>query len=265
MPPFRYFAVSLYAAGVLCVTTTAFAAQPQPVYNWTGWYIGLNAGGNWGSSKTSTTFDPGPNQFPIIISYDATALATINPVGAPSRFDTSGFTGGIHGGYNWQSGNFLAGGEIDFDYFRSAGSQTRTGPYVAGGSVSITSSLSTDWLFTARPRLGYVYNNWLVYATGGVAVTQLKGSWSYLENFNNIVESASVSSTKAGWVAGGGIESGLSGGVTLGVEYLYVSFGDVSPPTSFPAFAGGGALSNPVHHSLDLQANIVRARLTQRF
>ncbi|SRR5579885_3485498 len=114
MPPFRYFAVSLYAAGVLCVTTTAFAAQPQPVYNWTGWYIGLNAGGNWGSSKTSTTFDPGPNQFPIIISYDATALATINPVGAPSRFDTSGFTGGIHGGYNWQSGNFLAGGRNRF-------------------------------------------------------------------------------------------------------------------------------------------------------
>jgi outer membrane immunogenic protein len=207
------------------------------------------------------TFGPSPSG----LSYNSTGPRTINPVGAPSSFDTRGFPGGIHGGYNWQYGNFLAGGELDFEYFRSAGSQTRTAPFLfAGNSISITSSVSTDWLFTARARLGYMHDDWLLYATGGLALTQLKASWSYFETLHNIAESASVSSTKTGWVVGGGIERGLTSGLTLGVEYLYVNFGDVSPPVSYP-YSVFAPLDNPVHHSINLQSNLVRTRMTKRF
>jgi outer membrane immunogenic protein len=243
------------------VPTYTKAPMAPPAYSWTGWYMGLNAGGDWGKSNTSTTVAPGT------LSYPPFQVNVINAVvGAPPSTNTSGFTGGVLGGYNYQFGNLLAGVEIDFEYFRSAGSNTVSGNYFGIGTVSVTSSVSTNWLFTARPRLGIVSNNWLFYGTGGLAITQIKAAWNYLETANAITESASASPTKTGWVIGGGIETALPGKMFIGAEYLYVKFGSVSVISTnsfFPTF--GGPLANPFSHSADLSANIVRARIGMKF
>src|SRR5262245_20206924 len=101
--------LAIAIAAIALIGTPAFAADmavkarpaapapmPAPVYNWTGWYVGLNAGGAWGHSdnSTSTVFnDPG--------YFDPTSIPAIASAGAQST-DLSGFTGGIQAGYNWQ-------------------------------------------------------------------------------------------------------------------------------------------------------------------
>jgi opacity protein-like surface antigen len=159
------------------------------------------------------------------------------------------------------------GVELDFEYFRSAGSKNVASGDLccAGSSLAIATSVSTDWLFTARPRLGFVQNNWLFYGTGGLAVSRLKASWNFTESSGPSFESASASVTKSGWTAGGGIETALPNNWLIGVEYLYVKFGSISA-NSTNLVAGGTPIPSEVFsHSADLNANIVRARLSKLF
>jgi len=160
-------------------------------------------------------------------------------------------------------GQWLLGIEADFEYFRSAGSNSVTGPFGQGFTGTMATSFSTDWLFTLRPRLGVILNNWLLYATGGLAVTNLKASWNFFTAPASVTESVSASETKAGWTVGGGFETMLPGRYTVGVEYLYVKFDNLN--VASVAFEPGLPLTNPLSHSADLAANIVRLRLNKLF
>jgi outer membrane immunogenic protein len=235
------------------------AADPAP---WRGWYAGLNAGGSWGSSQAATTVGNGTAGVFLL----PVAVAAINAIGAPRSMDTSGFTGGVHGGYNYRAGRWLWGIEADFQYFRNRGSQSVTGLVTAGVPGTITSSVSTDWLFTLRPRIGMVWNDWLVFGTGGLALTEMRADWNFLVTTGALTtESATRSAITPGWIVGAGVETALPGQYTFGVEYLFASFGRVSTDHSAIFIAGIGFATNPVHHSADLQANIVRSRLSKPF
>jgi outer membrane immunogenic protein len=258
--------ISLAVMATTALTIAALGAGMQSAsaapatYNWSGFYMGLNAGGNWGTSSPSTSLTGGSffGACPSAICSDFAAKNN-------QSINTSGFTGGIQGGYNWQSGNLLAGIELDFDYFRN----NSTLFYAAGlqPNGGVTTNIKTDWLFTARPRLGMVANNWLFYGTGGLAVTRIKASWSYSDTLNAPCdcESASVSKTKAGWTVGGGIEAALPGGWIVGGEYLYVKFGSVSASgvLTIPPFAN--FWTDVFNHTIDLNSNIVRARFSKKF
>ena len=263
--------------GVLAADMPMKAPVAAPYSNWTGFYVGLNAGGGWGHSNDPTSATSDPNTPPNYFS--AASTAAVNSAGAEST-NTSGFTGGLQAGYNWQWANIVAGIEADFDYFGQEGSSATIGVYPGfpTSSFTINSSVSTNWLFTARPRLGMVVaNNWLFYGTGGLAVTQVKANWSFTDNCNTGVcgvgaftpptsASTSASATKAGWVVGGGVESALPGKLSLGVEYLYVNFGSISATNSnFTSGAFPGGRTQAFNHSADLTANIVRVRLNKQF
>jgi outer membrane immunogenic protein len=252
------FAAAFYGAPAMAADMPLKAPPVAQVADplWTGWYLGLNAGGSWGTSQTSTstTAVAGPG-----LTLSALSIGIINGIGAPTNIDTSSFTGGAQGGYNYQIGQWLVGIEADFEYFRNAGSNTTSS---ATGAFVLNSSVSTDWLFTARPRLGFISNNWLFYGTGGLAVTRLSAAWN-MGGTALISESASASATRAGWVVGGGVETKLPGKWLLGVEYLYVNFDSISA-TGF-SNASGAPVANPINHSADLNANIVRARLSKLF
>ena len=69
-----------------------------------------------------------------------------------------------------------------------------------------TASVSSDWLTTLRPRVGFAANNWLVYVTGGLAVANLKSNFSFTDTFAGATKLASISKTKAGWTVGVGTE-----------------------------------------------------------
>ena len=265
----------LGAIACFAITATASAADLSPRaytkapvydpgYNWSGFYLGLNAGGAWGrsDSATSTVFSP--------TGYFApSSVPAIAAVGA-QRPDSSGFTGGLTAGYNWQAGNALFGLEADFNYFGLRGSTSGTGiyPCCAPTSFTVNTSVSTDWLITLRPRVGLIAgNNWLFYVTGGLAAANIKTNFNFTDTFATAAESASISKTKVGWTVGGGVEYALLNGWSVKAEYLYVDLGsDSTTSTNLTAFTPPIAFPTNVYtHSTDLRANVVRAGINYKF
>src|SRR6266508_297190 len=172
------------AADLAVRQPATYKAPPvvAPLYSWTGFYVGVNAGGTWGTfdPATSTVFDP-------IGYFAASSVPAVNAVGIQS-IKPAAFTGGVQAGFNWQTGNVVFGAEVDFNSFHLSGSATGTGVYpcCAPATFTVTSAAHTDWLFTARPRIGIASNNWLFYATGGLAVTNLNGSFTFTDNCGDI-------------------------------------------------------------------------------
>jgi len=148
------------------------AAAPVGIYDWTGPYAGLNVGYEWG--KVTNT--------------------SVNP---------SGIAGGGQFGYNWQSGQFVFGGEGDLQL--SAADDTFA-PY----------KFSNPWFGTLRARIGYAMNNILFYGTGGLAFGDLKGELNALEE----------TKTELGWTAGLGLEIGFTPHWSAKVEYLYMDLAE---------------------------------------
>ena len=172
-----FFAVAL-AAGLAAAGTavaadlprgpTPYYSAPAAVYNWSGPYAGLNIGYEWG--KVSNT------------------------PGAPA-----GFAGGGQLGYNWQSGQFVFGGETDLQL--SAADDTFA-PY----------KFSNPWFGTLRGRAGFAFNNVLLFASLGLAYGDLKGQLLGLDE----------TKTEFGWAGGLGAEYGFSPNWSAKVEYLYM-------------------------------------------
>jgi len=165
------------------------AAPPvAPVtFNWTGFYVGINAGGDFGIS-----------------SFNFPAMPT-------GQIRTSGFIGGGTAGYNYQIGSWVFGAEGDIDGSTTSGSVRCLG----GGVICQTRN---DWLGTARGRVGYAIDRFLPYLTGGLAVGDIKATDPPF---------AGVTKTKAGWTVGGGVEVAVIGNVSAKVEYLHVDLGNV--------------------------------------
>lgn len=235
-----------------------------PVYNWTGFYVGLNAGAVFGHAEDATTTVFSPTGY-----FATSSVPAIAAVGNPSM-DQTGFTGGIQLGYNWQfNSNAVLGIETDFGYM-GMNTSAFTGavyPCCAPTAFAISQSAKTDWVWTLRPRLGWAVNNWMIYFTGGLAVTQVKGDFIFTDTFATAHESASISETRAGWAVGGGLEYAYAGPWTVKVEYLHLDFGTVSatstnltaftPPIAFP--------TNVFTHSIKVTDDIVRVGLNYRF
>lgn len=111
----------------------------------------------------------------------------------------SGIAGGVTGGYNWQSGNIVFGLEADL---QGTAADDRFASY----------KFSNPWFGTARGRIGYAFNNVLIYGTAGLAYGSLQVEQLGLQQ----------SQTSVGWTAGVGAEVGIYQNWTAKIEYLYV-------------------------------------------
>ncbi|WP_245332589.1 outer membrane protein [Bradyrhizobium erythrophlei] len=255
------------AADLPAGTYTKAPAAVAPAYDWSGFYVGVNAGGAWSRADlgTSTIFDPAHRA-----GYFGDAVSTnlFNSVGN-QRANTSGFIGGAQAGFNWQVDNFVAGLETDFQSFHQHGSSTATAIYPTGGAAgvpfTISQSFSTDWLWTLRPRLGFAANSWLIYATGGLAVTHLKGNFLFVDGFAD-TEAASMSETRTGWTVGGGVEYALLNGWSLKAEYLHLDFGTEEMTTHNLLDSGTFPVpGQPFTHRVKLTSDIARIGLNYNF
>ena len=187
---------------------TAYA----PVYNWTGFYLGINGGGAWGDS-------------------DWNGLAVSNSPG--------GGMIGVTAGYNWQGlgSPWVFGIEGDVDWTNVKDSSP------CGAFVCETKN---NWFGTVLGRVGYSWDRWLPYFTGGVAFGDIDA---------NRTGFGGSSDTNAGWTVGFGLEGVIANRWTAKLEYLYADIGD----TTCSAAACGTATN------VDLRMNIVRAGLNYRF
>ncbi|MGY4371535.1 outer membrane immunogenic protein [Bradyrhizobium sp. LB1.3] len=236
------------------------APMMAPAYNWTGFYVGGNVGGQWGSADptTSTVFDP-PGYFA------ASSVPAINAVGAQG-VNSSSVTGGLTAGYNWQVNHAVLGLEGDINYFGVKGSATGSAVYpcCAPTGFTVSSQVSADWLATIRGRIGFLAApTWLLYATGGAAIAEVKGNFNFTDTFAAATESAAFRDTRLGWTAGVGTEYAVGGGWSLKAEYLYVDLGRSTVTST--NLLGGAFPTNVFTHSVDLKSNIVRVGVNYKF
>jgi outer membrane immunogenic protein len=254
------FKKSLFALSLIPIFVVAASAQTD----WNGFYAGGNIGGALGRStaNTSTVFSAGEYFFPD-------SVPAIESAGR-QKLSANSFTGGLEAGINAQSGSIVFGGELDYESLRMSDSASTTVPYpcCAGTSFTVDQSFKTNWLVTARPRIGFTIGPSLLYATGGLAVTKVDYHAQFSDTGGGASEDAFVNKAKYGWVGGFGIAfPGPSEHFSVKAEYLYTDFGRLTmtssnltaftPPVAFPA--------NEFTHSMALHAHVIRAGIDYRW
>jgi outer membrane immunogenic protein len=263
----KRLAFALVAATALGFTTAASAADlpiytkapPPPIWSWTGFYLGGNAGYSWGNSNSTVSF----------LSPSGALLAS------PSdSFSMNGAIGGGQAGYNWQTGSWVWGLEADIQASGQQGSATfLCGAACLGtppASVALTEKL--DWFGTVRGRLGFtVTPTVLLYATGGLAYGDIQTNGALSDG-----SSFSTSTVKAGWTVGGGVEARITGNWTAKLEYLYIDLGNVSSSANIDPLVcpinNNAALAlqctnvtYPTNNSSGITDNIIRAGVNYKF
>jgi outer membrane immunogenic protein len=247
------------------VLTTANPANPLLI--WSGAYVGLNAGwalGGAGETSTPNAAFIAPGQFPITAPFLAgIETTTLNP---------RGFIGGGQVGWNYQLNHLVVGVEGDIEYFGLSGGGVSFGPLAspAGDGLGGTFQATTDFLATGRGRLGWAFDQTMVYGTGGVAVSGLNfiegvtitkaGTAGFL--------STATRTTLVGWTAGGGIEQMIGRGWIVRLEYLHIDLGSqdtvatlIGPLSSGKTGCNGCTMSTQTH----LWSDIVRAGISWKF
>jgi outer membrane immunogenic protein len=242
-----------------------------PIFTWTGFYVGLNAGAGWnnGNNGVSTTVN-----------------TVVNPIYGfnNNSNNNTGFTGGVEAGYNMQFGSFVAGVEADINYIdrnrNGSGGVFPTAPAGAGTDFLVSQGgNSNNWFGTLRGRLGFAFDRFLVFGTGGLAFGGNSGNGGSVLQRNYSIATVGTpfaltgtggnSSSNVGWALGGGAEYAFSNSMSFKVEYLHVSLGNnhnqtfttASGGALNPAYAGGQLISVNNKNKFD----IVRAGVNFRF
>jgi outer membrane immunogenic protein len=219
---------------------------PVPVaYNWTGFYIGVNAGGHFARDDISTTSLPIFGNAPAATAFDAVF---------PTKLSPTGGTAGMQMGYNWQIGRMLLGLEVDGNWVGGSASRTLTPlPPPFNPIDFVTNTSKSQFLTTVRPRWGVALDRWIIYVTGGLAFETFITSdiFSFATGFAEFDKR----NTRTGETVGGGVEYAILDSWTLKLEYLYLNFGsyDVTGPTA----------TITVHHQI--VDNVARIGLNYRF
>src|ERR1019366_6660406 len=209
-----------------------------PGYDWNGWYAGASFGAVRGASNWSA--QPGPGVPGLNGSFNL-----------PFNFDfmagTGSYAAGLQGGYNYVlPSRLMLGFEVDASFPNSdvlipysvRGSQTVTSPSIG----QATYGEAVIYYGTTRARVGYAFEHFLLYGTGGL-------SWTYDQvtrtqiagvSFNGFAVPGTVDTKllwRLGWAAGAGVEIPIAGNWTARAEYLSTGFGRKG--MTFPATMEG--------------------------
>jgi outer membrane immunogenic protein len=222
------------SAADLPARTYAKSAPPAyvaAVYDWSGFYVGVNGG--WGGANNSWSL-----------------IAAGGPFAEGTTRGNGGTVGGQIG-FRWQSGPAVFGIEAQGNWANLSG--TNTSLAVLNAGIDNHSNLDAFGLFTGQ--VGYAWDNVLLYVKGGAAVTDTRYS-DLITGTGTVV--ASSSDTRWGGTVGAGLEVGLAPNWSVGIEYDHLFMAD-----STDNFTGGGGFfaSDSISQNVDL----VTARLNYKF
>jgi outer membrane immunogenic protein len=204
--------VSAYAAD-LPVKAPIYKAPATAVYDWTGFYVGVNAG--LGVGRDLTTINSPATNF--------TESSHQSPLGA---------LGGVQAGYNWQAGRWVFGVEADFQGADLHDNYTCVSSCLPIRSLTFDQRI--DWFGTARGRVGYTTGPVLTYVTGGFAYANVKDTIynTFIPLGGLGLPLTTVTTTnqevRTGYAIGSGVEASLGGNWTGKIEYLYLDLGSRS-------------------------------------
>ena len=171
---------------------TAPAVVPPPIYDWSGFYIGINGGG--GTSSLDWNLDG---------------------VGDEGSHNATGGTFGAQFGYRWQLASWVFGLEAQGNWADFIGSNVS----LQTGDQNQT-KIGGFGLFTGQ--IGYAWNNALFYVKGGAAVTDN----TYTAFLAPGVVDDAATETRWGAAVGVGFEYGITPNLSLGFEYNHLFMGN---------------------------------------
>lgn len=221
-------AVSTTALVVLLGASPALA---QSANDWTGPYIGIYGGATQqnGQDDERLRFDrnlDGNFGDPVSLATGGDAFApgfcggrangNSQPQGCQD--DADGSTGGIRAGYDYQLGNIVIGGLLDY----SVNNQSDAVTGFSTTPANYTFQRKLEHLAAARARLGYGRGPALIYVTGGYAVGKIENTFFSSNTANSFTTTADDDKAE-GYQLGGGLEYRLAPNLSLTGEYLYTS------------------------------------------
>ena len=207
----------------------AMPAAASPAVDWTGLYLGLNAGYSFGGSSWNDS---------------VTGASTGN-------FGTYGFLFGGTLGANYQAGPLVFGIEGDGAWTDPSGFGTFTSSALCTGGCQT----ANDWLATVRGRTGYAFDRYLIYATAGAAFGDVKAGYS---------NHPASDTTEPGWTVGAGVEGSFAPHWSAKVEYLFVDLNNGSCTTDCAIANANGAPVVP-NVAVKFNESMVRAGVNYRF
>jgi outer membrane immunogenic protein len=186
----------ILSLGLGCGTSVAadlpLKSPPKPIdppANWSGFYVGLQGGYAWAHAYQTNLTSGVSNGY----------------------FDQKGWLAGGTLGYNWQFGQWVTGLETDFAWSNLSGDE------ICGRTRTNTCTTELRAFGTLRGRIGWEFApRWLVFAAGGLAYGDV---WA-----NRDAGSTASDDWRAGWTAGGGIETMFAPHWSAKLEYLYATF-----------------------------------------
>jgi outer membrane immunogenic protein len=249
----KLFLNTLMAASATLLTLAAVPAmaadlavkapmKSQPLYNWTGCYLGVQGGGVFGHSQHNAQSPP------------------FNGTQETPNFETSGELGGGTVGCNYQTGSLVVGVEGDVGWTNYQGwSPDLSGPSGPFGAAQ-ASYTKESWLATYRGRIGYAWDavkdgsTAMIYVTAGAASASVS-----ILGCNNGVCNTSSSSTLTGWAAGGGMEIPIYRTAwTFKFDYIFADLGHTNFSVLVPGIGTG-------LRRVTADDNIVRVGINYRF
>jgi outer membrane immunogenic protein len=226
--------VSAAAADMAVKAPYTKAPELAPVYDWSGFYIGGDLGGQWSDIGISSTTGP--------LTYG---------------FRHDSFAAGVHGGYQRQWGQLVLGVEGGYTAAFDQSDQQATPSisiFIPGGTGTSTAKLRDIWSFGGR--IGFAQNTWLFYATGGYA----SGSFAF-DVVDNRPSTEHASAFPDGYYIGGGVEYAVTQNWIVGAEYRHYGFNSKSVASTTTGFVGG--FSEPVN--FDTKTDVVMGRVSYKF
>jgi outer membrane immunogenic protein len=205
------------------------APMVAPIYNWGGFYVGINGGG--GSARKCWDL----NNF----------LGFAMPSVADGCHDATGAIAGGQIGYRWQAASWVFGLEAQGDWADLKGSSRSI---IGLGATTNQTKVEALGLFTGQ--VGYAWNNALWYVKGGAAVTSDK--YNGIETATGLVQDR-ASETRWGAVVGTGVEFGVAPNWSVAVEYDHLFMGrrDVSFISVAPV-AGMASRTENIKQDVDM-------------
>lgn len=252
----------LSTVAIAAVSSTAFAAdlpsrRAPPVYvppvvptfTWTGFYVGGDVGYAFGRDSV----------------YETAAPLGAGPTVGYNLGNPNGLIGGAHFGYNLSTQSLpilggLAGGLSGIPFIGGIGGtggvagiegDIRGSDYRSsvtfGGAVPLTATTRNEIQGTIRGRLGIAVDRALFFATGGVAFAQFQNSYA-----SPVIGGGyqADSSTRIGWVVGGGVEYAITTNFSLRGEYRYEDFGRFTSVPTFVTPVGFTATNHEVQQAV---------------
>jgi outer membrane immunogenic protein len=226
------FATSAFAADLPMRTYTKAPAYVEPVYNWTGFYIGGNGG--WGQSRNCVDF--------LGAGFDF----------ADGCRERSGGVVGGQLGYRWQFNQFVVGVEGQGDWADL--SNTRVSLF----DPRFSTRTKTDGIGLITGQIGYAWNASLFYVKGGAAVTGNR--FSILSNLTG-AELVAASATRWGGTVGVGWEYGFAPNWSAGIEYDHLFMGNSNNSFSVVNPINAAFLNDRISQDVDM----VTLRINYRF